>query len=245
MHRFSDKTVIKVSCSALLSLTFLGGWSIQALANSSNPPDVGLPGRRVGAGTRDGCYSSPNVLQALTPKSNLGKTTKPDPSFFIYVPPSNAQEAKFVLEDASAKEVYQTNVSLTNNSGIVSVTLPETSNSSILEEGKSYKWSFQLICRQSNGSITYGDFVEGWVVRQAPDAVLEEQLASMSFRDRAARYASLGIWYDSVEALAQAWRNPSLNPTDSNPEREWKSLLTSVGLVSIAEEPLVPCCQPQ
>lgn len=244
MRQFPYKTAIKVSYSVLVGLTLFGSWPIQALANLGNLPDVGLPGRRVGGGTRDGCYSSPNVLHALTPKSNLGKTTKPNPSFFIYLPPSNAQEAKFALEDTSAKEVYKTNVSLANSSGIVQVTLPEISNSSILEEGKNYKWSFQLICEQSDGSIAYGDFVEGWIVRQAPDTVLEEQLASMSLRDRAARYASLGIWYDSVEALAEARNNPSSNPTDANSERDWKSLLTSVGLVSIAEEPLIPCCQP-
>lgn len=245
MRQFPYKTVMKVSYSVLVGLTLLGSWSIQALANLGNLPDVGLPGRRVGGGTRDSCYSSPNVLQALTPKSNLGKTTKPNPSFFVYLPPNNAQEANFALEDASANEVYTTSVSLTNRSGIVQVTLPEISNSSILEEGKNYKWSFQLICGQSNGTIAYGDFVEGWIVRQAPDTVLEEQLASMSLRDRAERYASLGIWYDSLEALAQARNNPSSNPTDSNLEREWKSLLTSVGLVSIAEEPLIPCCQLQ
>ncbi|MBD2314014.1 DUF928 domain-containing protein [Desertifilum sp. FACHB-1129] len=241
MPQHPYKTSIKVGGLTVLCLFLLASYPLQALADLEDIPDVGLPGRRVGGGTRDGCYGSPKVLQALTPPSHLGRTIKSNPTFFVYLPPHNAESAEFVLEDTSDRVVYKTRVPISGSTGIVSISLPTESNRSLLEVNQLYRWSFQLLCPSARDEIAYGDHIDGWIKREAATLVLERQLTAMSPRDRATRYAGLGLWYDTLETLAQEIR------TSANPQLrdDWKSLLTSVGLTEVAEEPLASCCSMQ
>ncbi|NET59662.1 MAG: DUF928 domain-containing protein [Symploca sp. SIO2E6] len=98
-------------------------------------PPKGAPGRRRGAGTRQGYCSSDERLIALMPGTNLGLTVAERPTFWFYVPyQGDKLEAEFLLEDNEGNEVYQEIVALNNTPGIVKVSLPENFRNPVASE---------------------------------------------------------------------------------------------------------------
>jgi hypothetical protein len=231
------------SIAAYLTLAtgiWLGGLPLLAIAQTYVPPDRGLPGRREGGGTRSGsCATGQPTLTALTPDKNFGQTVSPYPTWFWYVPETSAQAAEFVLLDSNNVEVYKAIFQIANQSGIISLSLPEHSNLSPLTVGQDYHWYFSLICdrRDRSGDI----YTEGWIQRIQPDSALTQQLASAVEGDRSELYATNGIWYDAVSNLADLRRLQSNNSTYRD---NWNTLLRSVGLENLAAQPLVQCCEP-
>jgi hypothetical protein len=166
---------VTICCTFSLGLV-VGGFPLRAIAQEYNPPDVGLPGRREGGGTR-GCWnelattdptqtSSQSSVEelptALTPAENLGYTTSERPTFFFYIPQLYAEKAvaaDFMLVDEQGNEVYSTTFQPSHTANVISVTLPADS-ASVLELGKPYQWSFGLTCNLDDRS---GDRVmDGW-----------------------------------------------------------------------------------
>ncbi|MCT7951499.1 DUF928 domain-containing protein [Ancylothrix sp. C2] len=223
----------QASQSTLISQQIRGNW------NAFNPPNRGLPGgRQEGGGVRGPCPNGSEQLTALSPKTDAGITSLGQPSFYLYVPEGIALPMEFTISqypDANnpqteEKEVYKTTFNLTGKSGIISVTLPE--KTAALEVGKSYYWSFALVCKPNarEASIIRG----GWVQRQALSGSLEQEI-QMAAKNTPEKLPGLfereGMWYDAVAALAQL---RSKNPGKDNIEKEWQALLNSVELGNLA-----------
>lgn len=227
---------------ALLSLGLatgigLGGFPLQAIAQEYVPPLRGVPGRREGGGTRGGCPSTQPSLTALMPDSNFGTTLSAYPSFLWYVPGLESQQAEFVLLDENDEVVYETAFQMTSSAGIVSLSLPATANIPPLQVGKDYHWYFSLICDPLDRS---GDlYTEGWIQRIEADADLMARLEAAPVGDRPTIYAESGIWYDAVASLATLRRT---QPGNSGFAMGWQTLLRSVDLGSLDNQPLVACC---
>jgi hypothetical protein len=225
--------------SLMLSVgVWLAALPTVTLAQEYIPPERGLPGRREGGGTRGDCLSSYQRLTALMPVTNFGKTIAEYPTFFWYIPDVQPEAAEFVLLDENDNELYRTRFQVTGDSGVISLSLPENAGMPPLEVGKDYHWYFSLVCDEVDRS---GDpYTEGWIQRVEPDADLVAQLETVAERDRPAVYAAAGIWHDALASLAELRR---ANPQSASLVRSWKTLLASVELANVADQPFVLCCE--
>jgi hypothetical protein len=200
-------------------------------AQDYTPPDHGAPGRREGGGTRGGCLAQQPSLTALMPTTNSGLTVTERPTFFWYVP-QTAAAAEFVLLDQANAEVYKTTVSVPVQAGVIGVSLPASTTA--LAVGKSYRWYFSLICDPLDRSADV--FTSGWVQRIQPSAGLSQELASATAAEKPKIYAKYGIWY---EALAELVKLRHSQPQNAALLNQWQTLLQSVGLERLADQPLL------
>ena len=204
-------------------------------AQLPNLPKRPRSGRRKPASARGPCSPSEKSITALIPTTNLGLTTAAYPTFFFYIPQTTATAMEFVLIDEdNQRQIFTTTLTITGNPGIVSLSLPTTENLPPLELEKEYHWYASLICnyQQRSGDI----YVDGWIQRVEPDSILISKLQNSSITERVIVYQESGLWYDTLQSLAEARR---LHPDNSSLVAKWTTLLRSVGLDQIAQEPLV------
>ncbi|HBB35481.1 MAG TPA: hypothetical protein DDZ80_18830 [Cyanobacteria bacterium UBA8803] len=210
-----------------------------------SPPGQGEPKQSGTTGSRGKCYQDKDQrsssLTPLLPSTNQGLTMAERPTFFVYVPPTLAQIAEFVLIDRTDKnkprEVYYKTFSLPQVSGIVSVKLP--TEQPPLEIGRDYQWSFTLFCDSDERSDDIS--VYGWVKRTAPNLAVSNALENAKPLERAALYGEYGMWQELLTTLADLRRS---QPENSTLASIWNQLLKSesVKLDKISQEPLVDCC---
>ncbi|HEY9607540.1 MAG TPA: DUF928 domain-containing protein [Allocoleopsis sp.] len=203
------------------------------------PRGNGTPDDTAGGASRDGgiCPQDSAALGSpitpLMPATLHGLTLADHPTFFVYVPQTSAQKALFVLKDASENYYYQKQIAIPRSpGGILSFKLP--ADAPALMSGKSYKWSFVLMCEE--GLRPDSPRVEGRVERIELTPALSAQLKTLSPLERAALYGKDGVWYDTLTSLAELRRS---QPNDVALATTWKELLKSVGLGGIADRPLI------
>lgn len=232
-NKITKNSLFTAICLAYI-LTFSCGFSEQVLARK--PSREGLPGRRVGGGTRGGnCPASTQKLTALVPKSNLGLTVSPYPTFFFYIPQTiSSQTIEFVLLDDNEHQVYQKTFISTGASGIINLRLPAKSGLQPLATGKNYHWYLSIVCNPANRVEDV--FVEGWIQRVELNPVLAIKLQNSSLQERTKLYISANIWHEALVTLAQLRRD---RPNDSSVAANWIKLLQSVDLDKVAQEPLI------
>lgn len=214
------------------------------VSQSYQPPDRSAPSSTLGGASRGGCIESEGVLTSLMPPNNLGLTVTGYPTFFWYVPKSSAEALEFKLLDSkSGRVIYQKTLTVPENSGIVSFTIPNNELPTPLEVGKMYHWFLTMRCPpnpneelpEKSGNV----IVDGWVERTELSSSLVNQLENAAPSDRPALYAAAGIWYDSLTTLAKLLHQ---TPNDENLKKQWKKLLDSAGLNVIVEKPMLNCC---
>jgi len=231
-------TVVVAQQSSLISQQFGGSWS------AFNPPNRGLPGgRQEGGGVRGPCPNGSEDMTALSPQSDAGLTSSGQPSFYLYVPKEISLPMEFSISEypdennpkAEEKEVYKTNFNLTGKAGIIKVSLPEKMAG--LEVGKSYYWSFSLVCKPNakEASVIRG----GWVQRQnLRSSVLQEiQAAAKNSPEKLpGLFEREGMWYDALATIAEL---RSKNPGKADIEKEWERLLNTVELGNLVNEEFI------
>jgi hypothetical protein len=201
-----------------------------------NPPDPPPPGPTDRGGTRSSFVQQEKPLTALIPKTQLGLTVAKYPTFFIYVPQASEQTAVFTLLDEDNKIVYETQVTLPSQAGVVSFSLPDTGTLAPLKVGKPYHWYFSTVYDFDNRSKDH--LVQGWIQRVEPSSDLARKLELADSKNRPAIYAAAGIWHETLASLAQLRRS---TPNDATLAQQWEELLKSdaVRLNTIAKEPLL------
>ncbi|MEG3894989.1 MULTISPECIES: DUF928 domain-containing protein [unclassified Microcoleus] len=186
---------------------------------------------------RGGCGSSSQLgLKALVPTNKRGRTVSDYPTFLFYLPQTGAELAEFTLEeDESGKQIYKQDLTISNLSGVIGVSIPANQNVPPLEVGKTYTWNFTVICDSQDRS---SDQMETGIVRRVElSADIRSQLEKADPRQKTFIYAQNGIWQDALSTLVAARR---ANPNDAELVADWKILLDSVKLGEIAAEPIVP-----
>ena len=248
---------------SLSLLTFVGGVFVPQLSVIAQPQSAegiqismafeppageGMPSRTAGGGSRGQC---PNMAQGINPplmalvpafatqpnskQTDIkGLTMAATPTFFFYIPPIPATKAAFSLKDQNNNDIYQTNMAISDQQGIVSIEIPK--DTPPLKVGQTYRWSFGVICNAENTTEPKVVFVTGEIKRTEPDASLTAKLQQAKPLEQAKIYAENGIWFESLATLAKLRQT---QPTDSNLTQEWKQLLESVGLEAIANQPFV------
>ncbi|NJO40157.1 MAG: DUF928 domain-containing protein [Cyanobacteria bacterium CRU_2_1] len=206
-------------------------------------------GRARGGASRGNCPTVETPLTTLVPyvttqegessvtQSIVGLTSSLYPTFWFYVPYELSIDlpAEFLLLDDEGNYLYTKTLTETvSSAGIIQVSLPTTI--APLEVGKTYRWTFQVMCEANNPIATWGE-----IQRVAIDNSLETQIEQSSPRDQAALYAANGIWYEALTTLANL---RIAEPTNESIDADWHSFLESAGLADIADAPLLPCCAP-
>jgi Domain of Unknown Function (DUF928) len=192
-------------------------------------------GRARGGASRGECPAVAQPLTAIVPTLNgsVGGLTSTDhPTFWFYVPYALTDDrpAEFVLLDDQNKYVYQTTLmnAESSDTGIIGVTLPDTV---VLTAGKSYQWVFMVNCEVDNPIFTRGS-----IQKLTLDPALVQQIAQAEPLEKVRLYAENGIWFDALTALAAL---KTQQPQDEAIATAWKSLLESVELADVADQPFV------
>ena len=200
-------------------------------------PDRGTAGTTAGGGTRGRCLPETEVLVPLIPKTNLGLTLSDRPSFFAYIPPltraaaESPQKADFLLlGDDDREVVYQSSFTLPQKPGVIRYDLP--ADAPALKVGSRYHWYLTLVCSTAVGP---SPSAEGWVERVALSPNLNKALKVSEPSKRLALYAEAGIWHETLMTLADLHRQ---NPVSQGVKSDWRSVLKSVGLESVANQPI-------
>lgn len=186
------------------------------------PEDSGQPRTNRAGGRRDQfCNNSMPTpsLTLLLPPTNQGLTTAAHPTFLAYLPQTSAKQAFLTLEDEDNNYLYHTIFELPAGAGIVGIPIPDTAPA--LEPGKYYKVSLAMICGQvldPNDPV-----VEGWIKRVELDT--QSKPSPETSLELGAWYASNGIWFDTLQTLADLYE---VEP--DNAIAAWEELLQSVGL---------------
>ena len=233
----SLKLMLLAGLPILVSAPSAGALPITTVASVTfEPAGDGVPDDSAGGASRDGgiCSQDTQVGPSVTPlrpASHAELTVAEHPTFFVYVPQTSANKALFVIKDQAENYYYEKTLPISRTAGIVSFKLPN--DAPALEIGKTYQWSFVVICGEAIRPDNPG--VEGRIQRVAANPALS-QLKSLSPLERAALYGKNGIWYDTLTSLAEQRRS---QPNDSTLAATWEKLLKSVGLEAIATKPLL------
>lgn len=165
-----------------------------------------------------------------------GYTTQDYPTFWFYIPGSTQKKyvMEFSLENEKTRTViYKTAIASPERSGIVAISLP--AGKQPLEVGERYRWNLATTCESGRFS-GYSPNVDGVVLRVKPEQALVAKLSTATPQQQAALYAQNGIWHDALTTLAQLRRK---YPQDIKIFSDWRSLLQSVDLAEMAEQPFV------
>jgi hypothetical protein len=205
------------------------------------PKGIGAPERTGIATTRNGnstnlcnANSKPSIpLKALAPEGQLQLTTADFPRFWFYVPYTKAKYLEFTLQD-DYNDIHHVKLATPPNPGIIGVNLPTNTNISQLEVGKKYTWSLSVVCNEEDRSKDI--YVDGLVQKITPDSQMAAELAKASPLEKAAIYASSGVWQDSLATLVELRRTL---PQDDEVRGDWEDLLRWQNLDSVAQQPFL------
>ncbi|PZV10078.1 MAG: hypothetical protein DCF22_17445 [Leptolyngbya sp.] len=205
------------------------------LAQSNPPPPPTNPGSSSAGGRRNpakcpqdaGAATPSALLTALSPTTKPGFTVAEHPTFLVYVPKTSAKQAEFSLRSREGRGVYRTTLALTKTPDLIRITLPVQAPP--LEVGKSYTWSFAIIC---NPNDRLDDrFVTGMVQRLALDPTRLRQIQEAPLKDQIAFYQKADAWYDALALLFQLKRSQN----DPNINIVWRELLQAGGVDTIID----------
>ena len=200
----------------------------------------------LGGGSRCPCETGDSKpFAALLPASGMGETVAEYPTVFWYMPKISSEDrpaptVKFVLRDEKSQEVYSTTYVLVRSRegfvgspGIMSLTAVTPTP---LEIGREYRWQLTLRCDSTDLEDRSRDETwESGLKRVQPDPNLVIRVQQATPEERVALYADARLWYETVGTLLELRRE---YPNDKNLADAWKTLLNSVGLKTISEEPL-------
>lgn len=172
--------------------------------------------------------SSEHSLSALIPAGQVGLTTTDTPTILVYVPPTEATSVYFSLKNAQHEELYSEMIPIEESDGILQVELPATV--APLELEQTYHWDLGILCNPAQTDLPW---VSGVLRRVSPTDEVPSDFAQWSPLEQAVWYGNAGLWYDTLNLLAQEYRQAPENPQLLE---SWTNLLTTVGLGQLAEE---------
>ena len=190
------------------------------------PPKRGMPGGRVGGGSRSAENQRPVIL-VLAP-DHVALTMQEQPSLFWYVSQATSGPVLFTLIDSRAvTPIVETGLTSPSQGGVQRIRLADYGIR--LTTGVSYRWFVTLVLDPDKRSK---DVVGGGMIERVPlIEALSVNLASTGNEDTARRYAEAGLWYDAIAVLSD---QIDAAPQDSVYRKDRASLLEQVGLPEIA-----------
>lgn len=216
----------------------------QIIFNDPTPPSQGSPsGRQRGGASRGPCREF-ETLTALVPANNgmvSGRTTSDRPTFWFYLPNQLTEQnsLEFVIQDSADNYIYKTRFSAPGmRSGLINISIPATVKS--LEVGKTYSWTLSVYCDPAKPSNSV--FVKGSIQRVNLDPTQQNRLQGAKPIEQARIYAANGIWFESLNTLANLYHTHSDQKSIAT---AWANLLQQAKLESLTQTPFTPCCAPE
>jgi hypothetical protein len=229
-------TYISLALSATIALPWLSispPPSVQAQSrrvryvppSNLDAPKVSVPGITRSAGCNESrCLIGlvPNLESDAVPAV---LTISASPTFYFLIPKTDGI-AYFRLFEVDAnqsksKRVYRTSFKIKNKMGIVAFKM--SADAPILKPDQDYIWEFTV------GDLTDTETVRGSIRRVSPSAELVAKLKITSAAiDRAALFAEAGIWFETLQALAEVQQKSIYK--NRGILTEWNALLSSANL---------------
>lgn len=200
----------------------------------------GLPGRRLGGGTRGDRSVFTDAyayLAALVTSDNLAVTTAAQPTLLFSIPDmTSAQDAEFILRDSAGEEVYRTTFRLDGEAGVASLDLSETSAAPLRQE-ENYRWYFSIISDADEDHRAKDIAVHGNIRRignAAQSAQGTTDIASLENSLAAARalYQEGDLWHDAAVMLHDLRQT---HPDNAAVAAEWARLVEFAGLSAVLQ----------
>ncbi|MGB3299752.1 MAG: DUF928 domain-containing protein [Phormidesmis sp.] len=211
-----------------------------ATEQDSSAPRQGIPGRRLGGGTRRGSVfaHASDSLTAITTPDPVSITADAHPALLFYVPEmKSANTVEFVLRDDRDNLVYETTFQLERDAGLVSIDTAEAASMPALGIGKNYQWYFSVVPDagdRANDVVVYGSIRRvdqaQWLAQQSGGADLPERLAAANPLAQARiLYQQANLWHDAA-LLLNTMRQAE--PNNDAIAAEWTQLLESAGFTN-------------
>ena len=231
-----------IGISSLLGLSTLSATApaiatidsaISAKERNADGLSQGLPGRRLGGGTRsERIFTDAHAsLVALTAPSALSITTALQPKLLFYVPEmTTANTVEFVLLDQNDELVYETSFTVDATGGVIDIN--PTASMPPLALNRNYQWYFSIIPEANDRShdvAVYGSIrrvrAVSWLAQQQLDTGSLSQLTPL-LKARAL-YQQADLWLEAAVILDQLRQQ---YPNDAAIAAEWAQLLELAGL---------------
>ena len=236
--------VLAIGLGGLLCFNLQAAPSLAGYLNQpDNTPSQGLPGRRLGGGSRHPNqlgYGAQIPLIALIPETNLGITTATHPRFLFYLASANGpREIEYVLRNEADELVYETTFSVASMEGIVNIDLADIEGLPSLEANKNYQWYFSIVADDRSQDIV----VDGWIRRVDLSTWIQTQALDpdLAVRFNAAEpleqarilYQEANLWLDAAVILDDL---RYIEPENRAVAAEWASLLEAANLPELQSE---------
>jgi hypothetical protein len=158
------------------------------------PPDVGKPTRRTGAGTRG--KGDAIRLDVLAP-THTGHTSQSQPTLYWFI--SEAEEVRVLIQNIQPQSIDDANITLdkvvtVEQIGMQVLSLAEHDFS--LKPDSIYEWSVSLV--KSAKTIASGTV--RWV---QPDETLAKEIDSAEGKAKYDLFAEHGYWYDTIHGVSE------------------------------------------
>lgn len=236
---------MKTKAFTAICLTFLLSFSCafsRQVTAAEKKAREGLPGRRIGGGTRGECaVKRPEQLIALVPENNLVLTQQAYPSMLFHIPQtSKPMTMELVLQDDNYNLVYEKTLTKngseikTDSGEIINLNLLDSASLRPLVTGKTYRWYLSIICNPNNRARDI--VVDGWIKRVAVEPDFAKKIEQASLAERVNLYAKAGLWQDAITTLVEL---RYAQPGDSSLAASWTQLLKSEKLDTLAQESLL------
>lgn len=240
-----DTTIIHAATGVLRANTPVAGVHVASggsAAPSAETLRQGLPGRRLGGGTRSdrlfaGDYA---YLTALVTSDNVSVTAAERPTLLFYVPEMlSANAVEFVLRDANDELVYEAMFEVGAEGGVVSIDTAASADMPALTRNENYSWYFSIVPNAADrahdvavhGSVRRVDLAD-WLHQQDVDVALLDEFSSLSSLEKArVLYQQANMWHDAALMLDALHR---ADPQNTAIAAEWSQLLESAGLVTVS-----------
>lgn len=205
----------------------------------------GIPGRRVGGGSRiPGCTSALNATAMISPRDNVTVTTSTQPSLMFWLDESDGErDVELALRagfDGSGPEVYRTMVKLSGQAGLLTLDLSELEDAPRLTQGEDYYIYLSWICDASDrskdivveGSLSPVD-LDQWVAQRSPLPVSNAEMNQSDSFFQVEQSIELGLWHDAMVQLNQLRQEGSSSAIRQQAQQRWQALLEADDELSV------------
>jgi hypothetical protein len=232
-QKISTKIFFTSVCSCLVASTVVAPiaslFTDAAQAQSRRvryvpPSNLDAPKVSASGISRSGCTETEEIcLIALLPDlmleaSPIPQTISERPTIYLLTPKVENGKIRLRIFDESgltSNPIYSKVFSINNQDGIVAFKIPD--DAPILEIDKKYKLEFDVQYPFENKRVF------GYIKRVLPSQKLVDQLKTTTKPiELAALYAQEGLWFETMQTLAEAQRTVPQNPEiTAIPNSKW------------------------
>ena len=216
----------------------------KTLPDETEPARQGLPGRRIGGGSRSGgIFVEDNAfLSALTSPEALTITTAAYPELLFHLPEMNADHtAEFVLLNDTGEVVYEKTFVAAQDAGLISVDTADAKSAPLARIDENYEWYFSIIPRandRANDVVVHGSIrrvdAEQWLAqrREGEGSETDMQFANATPLVQAQMYKEADLWHDAALIIHGLHQQA---PTDDAIASEWRQILEIAQLSNMTD----------